>query len=92
MLWSKTIVQHQKFVTGRLTGKPSFNIKHDCCSMMDSKFMYYHFFYSPFINTMSTILHLKEGPNPQQQKNGSKHHPLQKFAERPRSPAFCTYS
>lgn len=53
MLWSKTIVQQQKLVTLRLTGKPSFYIKHDCCSMMDSKLMYYHYFYSPFINTVS---------------------------------------
>lgn len=48
MLWSKTIVQHQKFVTLRLTGKPSFYIKHDCCSMMNSKFMYYHKFLQSF--------------------------------------------
>lgn len=93
MLWSKTIVQQQKLVTLRLTGKPSFYIKHDCCSTMDSKFMYYHYFYGTFINTMSSLLHSKkrraESPAT---KNGSKHHRLQKFAERPRSPAFSTYS
>ena len=83
MLWSKTIVQQQKLVTLRLTGKPSFYIKHDCCSMMDSKLMYYHYFYSPFINTMSTVLHLKEGRlNPQQQKTDPNITGIQKFAER----------
>ena len=49
----RTATEIMKLVTLRLTGKPSFYIKHDCCSMMDSKFMYYHHFYSPFINTMS---------------------------------------
>lgn len=65
----RTAPEIMKLVTLRLTGKRSFWIKHDCCSMMDSNLMYCHHFYSPFINTMSTVLHLKEGRlNPQQQK------------------------
>lgn len=91
MLWSKTIVQQQKLVTLRLTGKPSFYIKHDCCSMMDSKLMYYHYFYSPFINTVSHRIAFKrraiESPATKkriQTSPGSKN-------SLPR-PAFSTYS
>lgn len=95
MLWSKTIVQQQKLVTLRLTGKPSFYIKHDCRSMIDSKFMIVYvlpLFLQSFHQYNVFPIAFKRMAESPATKNGSKHHRLQKFAERPWSPAFSTYS